>query len=117
MSQTWPIILNLFAAIFGSFGQYCYKIGSQKLKLVPLYQNWQLLLGMILFSLVMVLFVWSFKIGGRISVTFPVYATTFLWGTILGVWLDKEPFNLIQGLGVLLVIGGVSLIAVFSYHN
>lgn len=114
MSQTLPIIINLVAAIIGAFGQYCYKLGSQKLKVTPLIQNWQLFAGVILFSLVMVLFVWSFKIGGKISVTFPAYATTFIWGTLLGVLLDKEPFNLIQGTGIMLVIVGVSLVASFG---
>lgn len=114
MTQTYPIIINLVAAIIGALGQYFYKLGSQKLKISPLLQNWQLLMGVILFSLVMVLFVWSFKLGGKISVTFPAYATTFIWGTLFGVVLDKEPFNLIQGGGVILVIIGISLVAIFS---
>ncbi len=114
MSQTLPIILNLFAAVVGALGQYCYKLGSQKLKAVPLYQNWQIFLGVFFFSLVMLLFIYSFKIGGKISVTFPFYATTFLWGTLLGVYLENESFNWIQGIGVGLVIVGISVIASFG---
>lgn len=114
MPQVYPILLNLLAAFIGAIGQYCYKLGSQKLKEIPIYQNWQILLGVFFFSLVMVLFIWSFKLGGKISVTFPVYATTFIWGTMLGVFFDKEPFNCIQGVGVVCVFVGISIIAAFG---
>ena len=114
MSQTFPIIINLFAAIIGALGQYCYKLGAQKLKIIPLYQNWTIWVGAFLFALVMVMFIWSFKIGGKISVTFPAYATTFIWGTILGVVLDKEAFNWTQGMGLFLVVVGISLVAAFG---
>jgi drug/metabolite transporter (DMT)-like permease len=116
MSQTYPILLNLLAAIIGALGQYCYKLGSQKLKDVPIYENWQIMLGVFLFSFVMILFIWSFKIGGRISVTFPFYATTFIWGTLLGIFLDKEAFNWIQGIGIVCVVVGISIIAAFGRH-
>jgi drug/metabolite transporter (DMT)-like permease len=113
-TQTYPIILNLVAALIGAFGQYAYKIGGTKLGKIPLYQNWELLTGMILFCGVMVMFVIAFKNGGRISVTYPMYATTFIWGTLLGVLIDKEVFNIMQSIGVLLVVAGVSMVAYFA---
>ncbi len=114
MSQTLPITINLIAAIIGAFGQYLYKLGAQKLKLVPIYENWQIIVGALLFTVVMVMFLWSFKLGGKISTTFPAYATTFIWGTILGVVLDKEAFNWVQGTGIVLVVIGISLVAAFG---
>jgi drug/metabolite transporter (DMT)-like permease len=48
--------------------------------------------------------------GGRISVTVPVYALTFVWGAIIGVLVDKEPFNQAQAFGVLLVFVGVAVV-------
>ncbi len=113
-TQTFPILINLLAALIGAVGQYFYKLGAQKLKITPLYENWQILFGAFLFTLVMVMFIWSFKLGGRISVTFPAYATTFIWGTLLGVMLDKEPFNWIQAIGIVLVVIGISLVAAFG---
>lgn len=113
-SQTYPIILNLIAAIVGALGQYAYKVGGVKLKQVPIYQNWELLLGMILFCGVMILFVMAFNKGGRISVTYPMYATTFIWGTLLGVLIDKEAFNINQFIGIIFVVIGVSMVAFFS---
>ncbi len=114
MNQTYPILINLFAALVGAGGQYLYKAGSLRLKDVPIYQNWQIILGAILFTGVMGLFIWAFKMGGRLSVTYPMYATTFIWGCVLGIVIDKEPWNIGQFIGLTLVVLGISTIA---YHS
>lgn len=115
-SQTIPIALNLIAAVLGAVGQWLYKIGGTQLGRIPIYKNWQLYLGMILFCLVMVLFVIAFKLGGRLSVVYPVYATTFIWSMILAITLDKEPWAWAQLLGVFMIVTGVSVIAAFYPH-
>jgi len=114
MNQTIPIILNLIAALFGAGGQYFYKVGASKMKLVPLYQNWNIFLGILSFCVVMVLFVIAYRLGGKISVVFPIYATTFLWGTFLEMIIDKQNLTMPQWLGTALVIIGISVIAIFS---
>jgi drug/metabolite transporter (DMT)-like permease len=113
-SQTLPIILNLIAAVLGAIGQWLYKIGGKQLGLGPILKNWQLFTGMALFCVVMVLFVYAFKLGGRLSVVYPVYATTFVWGMLIAVNLDHEPWAWTQVMGVGLVVLGVSVIA-FGY--
>ena len=110
-SQTIPVLLNLLAAVVGAVGQYLYKIGGNRLGQEPFFKNWPLFTGMILFCGVMVLFVWAFKLGGRLSVVYPVYATTFLWGTLLAVWLEKEPYSVMQLAGVGVVVAGVAMVA------
>ncbi len=114
MSQVYPILINLFAAIIGALGQYMYKIGALRLKEVPIYMNWQLLSGVILFTSVMFLFILSFRLGGKLSVVYPMYATTFIWGAIIGIFIDNEPWNGIQTIGLLLVVLGLFIIAKFS---
>lgn len=112
-SQTVPILLNLLAAVIGATGQWLYKIGGTKLGTIPLYKNWQMFVGMALFCVVMVLFVAAFKMGGRLSVVYPVYATTFIWGFLIATGIDKEPWAMGQLAGIALIIAGVSLIALF----
>lgn len=116
-TQLYPILINLLAAFIGAFGQYSYKLGAAKLKTTPLYQNWEILLGMLLFCAVMVLFILAFKIGGKISVTYPVYSLTFIIGTAIGIWHGKESWSGLQLLGVFLVIIGIGLVAAFSPQN
>lgn len=112
-SQLIPILLNLAAAVFGALGQWLYKIGGNRLGNIPLYKNWQLFSGMAIFCGVMVLFVIAFKMGGRLSVTYPVYATTFIWGMLLSILIEKEPWAWGQIAGVFLIMAGVSMIAIF----
>jgi len=110
-SQWIPILLNLLAAILGAVGQYLYKLGALRLGTQPIYRNWPLYSGMVLFCVVMVLFVVAFRLGGRLSVVYPVYATTFVWGTLLAVGLDGEPVTRLQIAGVGVIVAGVTLVA------
>ncbi len=112
--QMIPIFLNLLAAIFGAIGQYSYKLGAQKLKSVPLYQNWEIFLGMILFCAVMVLFIVAFRLGGKISVTYPVYSLTFVLGSVIGIVHGKEAWSGMQVMGIGLVVLGICMVAAFN---
>jgi len=109
--QKLPIVLNLIAALLGAFGQYAYKKGSARLSEVPLWQNYQIALGVLLFSAVMLCFVVGYKLGGRISVVYPFYATTFVWGALIGYWLEKEPFRWPMAVGILSILIGLILIS------
>ena len=111
-SQAFPILLYLIAGVLGASGQYLYKMGAQRLASEPIYRNWPIFSGMALFCVVMVLFVLGFKAGGKMSVVYPIYATTFVWGTLIAVWLDKEPVSLTQWMGIATIVVGVSLIAI-----
>ncbi len=113
-TQFWPIVLNLLAAFISAFGQYLYKIGSAKLGNEPIYKNYHIFSGIFLFTIVMVLFLGAFKLGGRLSVTYPSYARSFVWGTLLGIYFDKEPWNYGQAWGVFFILIGISLIAALS---
>lgn len=110
-SQTWPILCYLLAGILGAFGQYFYKIGADRLKDVSLFTNWPLFLGAGLFTLVMVCFVAGFRLGGKLSVVYPVYATTFIWATLIAIYIEKETVSLNLWLGILLICTGVVVVA------
>ncbi len=109
--QSFAILCNIFAALLGAGGQWAYKKGAARLTDTPLYANWMLLLGILLFCGVMVLFVMGYKNGGRISVVYPFYATTFAWGALIGFVVEKEPFQWSLIGGTLLVLAGLIVIA------
>jgi|SRR6185312_408147 len=113
-SQKMPIFLYLFSGILGAIGQYLYQLGAKKLSVIPLYKNFYLFGGMASFMLVMVLFVVAFRLGGKLSVVYPFYATTFIWGALIASLLGKETISSLQWIGIAVIILGVSFVAVGS---
>ena len=114
LSYFLPIMLNLIAALAGAFGQYFYKIGGDRLKEVPLFLNWPLYVGGILFCGVTLLFILSYNLGGKISIVYPAYATTFVWSALIAVWLKNESYNMFTIAGTFMIILGVVIIALLS---
>lgn len=110
-SQSLAIVCNILAAFLGAWGQWAYKRGGLRLSDTPFLTNWMLLLGIILFCGVMALFVIGYKNGGRISVVYPFYSTTFIWGALIGIMLEKEPFHWSIPVGISLVLAGLVVIA------
>lgn len=110
-SQKIPILLNCLAAIAGAAGQYLYKKGGVKAAATGVGFNAWVIAGILMFCIVMALFVFSYKLGGRISVVYPFYATTFFWGILIGVLIEKEPWHPLYAAGLALVLGGTALIA------
>jgi multidrug transporter EmrE-like cation transporter len=102
--------LHFLAGAFGALGQYFYKRGG--LRGGPLWENWQILLGVLSFCVVMVLFVISYKLGGRISAVYPAYAATFVWGALLGYYLEGEPLNATVLFGIGLILAGVAVVGI-----
>ncbi len=113
-SQIWPVIVAQVAALFGAFGNYFYKLGAARLGVISIFKNWQIGVGVISFTVVMVCFILSFKLGGRLAVVYPVYATTFLWAFLIGTVLDREPWNVYQLVGILFIAIGVAFVAGFA---
>ena len=113
-NQLVPILLDLLAALIGAGGQYFYKIGAGRLGKVSIFQNWQILVGMILFTGVMICFIAAFKMGGRLSVVYPIYATTFIWGTLIGIKIENEPWSITQLIGIGIIVLGTSIVAIYS---
>lgn len=114
-SQAIPILLYLLAGLFGAIGQYFYKIGADRLSQISFLQNWPIFLGILSFIIVMVLFVMSFKLGGKLSVVYPVYATTFVWGALIAKFALGEQINFSKIIGIFLICAGVAVISRTSH--
>ena len=111
-TQLVPILLYLVAGLSGAAGQYLYKVGADRLGVVPLWKNWHIAGGVVAFTLGMVLFIAAFKLGGRLSVIYPMYATTFIWGALIGVQVAGEPWSWTQVMGIGVIVAGCGLVAV-----
>ncbi len=107
------ILFYLLAAILGAIGQYLFKIGSKTVStnFISWIFNFKIIVAVILYCTVMFLFVFAFKLGGELTVLYPVYATTFIWAAIIGVLFLNETMTVSKVGGILLIILGVLLIA------
>lgn len=106
-----PILLFLVAAFLGAFGQYLYKTGAETSSggLLSWLTNYRLISGALCYITIMILFILAFKIGGSLTILYPVYATTFIWALLIGVFLLKEVLTIGKVLGILLIIAGIFL--------
>jgi drug/metabolite transporter (DMT)-like permease len=109
-SQFLPLALYSVAAVIGAGGQWLYKQGAAQLGEVPLFRNVHLFGGMAAFCLVMVLFVAGFRLGGRLSVVYPMYATTFVWGALIAARVEHEAIGPLQWLAIGIIVAGVVLL-------
>ena len=104
------VVLFLIASLFGALGQYLYKAGAQSVEggFVKYLTNWKILTGVFCYIAVMLLFVVAYKKGGQLSVLYPVYATTFVWGALIAMIAYGEPIKPIN-------IGGMALLFLGMY--
>jgi uncharacterized membrane protein len=105
------IVYFLIASILGALGQYLYKAGADTSgKSIKSYLlNYKLLAGVACYIGVMVLFVAAFKKGGELSVLYPIYATTFIWGALIAMLAFGTPIKPINIMGMVLLLGGMYL--------
>ncbi|HZY59715.1 MAG TPA: hypothetical protein VFE56_08135 [Candidatus Binataceae bacterium] len=105
------VLLFLIASLLGALGQFLYKSGAEltTTSWTSYMLNWRLWLGVICYIAVMVLFIAAFKQGGALSVLYPVYATTFIWAALIGLFVYGEPIKQSNILGVALLIAGMYL--------
>jgi len=108
-----PILFFLVAAFLGALGQYLYKTGAESSSnnFVSWITNYRVILGVLCYVSIMFLFFFAFRIGGPLTVLYPIYATTFIWSLLIGIFLLGEKVNFYNLLGIGLIIVGVYFIA------
>lgn len=106
-TPTLSIVLFLIASLLGAVGQFLYKTGADSASgsIAGYLMNWRILGGVACYIAVMCLFVAAFKRGGALTVLYPVYATTFIWGAVIALVAYGQPIKPINmaGMGVLIV--------------
>ena len=92
-------------------GQLLYKSGAESAgaSIGSYLLNPRLLGGVVCYVAVMVLFVAAFKRGGALSVLYPLYASTFIWGAILALVAYGTPIKTVNVAGMALLVLGMYL--------
>jgi multidrug transporter EmrE-like cation transporter len=110
---TPPLSIFFFAtaALLGAVGQYLYKSGADAASggIASYVLNWRLAVGVSCYFAVMVLFVAAFKHGGRLTVLYPVYASTFIWAALISLVAYGAPIKPVNVAGMAALILGMYL--------
>ena len=107
--MTPAVLLFLLAAFLGAVGQFLYKSGADRATggVATYLLNGRILAGVVCYTAVMVLFVAAFKRGGSLSVLYPVYASTFIWGALIAMLAYGTAIRPVHVLGMTLLVGGM----------
>ncbi len=108
MTKLGAIGMVVFCTIVTSIGQLLWKFGAMRLPEV--FTNWPLILGFILHIIAAAILITSFKTG-EVSVLFPMYATNYVWVSLLSYLYFAEPLNAFKWAGMAAVMIGVVLLS------
>lgn len=105
------IVFFLLAALLRAAGQYLYRSGAEltDASAWSYVANPRLLAGVACYVAVMALFVVAFKRGGRLTVLYPIYATTFVWAALISLTAYGTPIKPINIGGMTLLVAGMYL--------
>lgn len=105
------IVYFVMAAAAGAAGQYLYKSGADAAGggLSSYLFNARLWAGLACYVSVTLLFIAAFKKGGSPTVLYPIYASTFIMGALLGWAIYGIPIRPVNLLGMGLLVAGMVL--------
>jgi len=104
------IAIAAICAVFGALGQLFFKIGSANVSfnILSWIFNFYVVAGVVFYALATIVFIMVLK-KAELSLLYPVVATSYIWVAIFSIFIIKESLSLLNWLGFLLIIGGVSL--------
>lgn len=104
------LLLVAFCALLGAIGQVLFKISSSSIS--SNFVSWfnpKLLLGLLLYAIATILFIYALK-QGNLSILYPIIATSYLWVALFSIWILGESMTVFKWIGTLLIILGIILI-------
>jgi len=107
-TKLWAIALIILTTAFTSAAQVFLKIGSPRLP--EIFTNLPLLAGAVLYVLGAGFMIIAFK-GGEVTVLYPIFATSYVWVSLLSVRIFGETISTFKWLGIFTIIMGVTFIA------
>lgn len=108
-----PLLLIVIVTLLTSFGQFFLKQGAD---LLPMFLTWQLALGIVLYLIAAGIFLNALR-ESNVSLLVPILATSFIWVSLLGVFLLGESLTIINWVGVATIVLGVSIVGVGGQHD
>ena len=109
------IVITLIAAAFAAFAQYLFKryvpaFDLKKHHIKQLFKNKGLWAGGVVYLVSLVIYLKALKTG-ELSFVYPTFASTFIFVSIISRYLLGEKFNRKRVFGILLIIIGITIVA------
>jgi undecaprenyl phosphate-alpha-L-ara4N flippase subunit ArnE len=109
------ILLTLLAALISSLAQLMFKRSVGKIDslkhLLKLITNRGVLLGLAGYGAGFLIELVALS-GGQLSIVYPIFASSFIFVTLLSATILKERISLIRVLGILIIFAGIAIVAV-----
>ena len=110
MHKGYLIALVLFCGFLGAVAQIFFKFAAKDLRLsFSVLLNWRLLLGMGLYLVAMVLFLYALRFG-EVSRLYPLIASSYIWIAILAAILLRERVTPLTIAGILCIVLGIGIL-------
>lgn len=106
------ILMFIVAALLGAVGQFLYKSGAERTNgsAASYMFNARLVGGVACYIAVMFLFVVAFKRGGALTVLYPIYASTFIFASLIAWLAYGTPIRAANIAGMFLLVAGMYLL-------
>jgi len=114
-TKLWAMGIILAATLLTSTAQLFYKFGAEKLSfdILSIITNLELIAGLILYAIGGILLILSFR-GGEVSVLYPIFATSYIWVSLLSMHFLNEVMNFFKWTGIFIIILGIVFIGLGS---
>ena len=107
----FAIAIILAATLITSTAQILYKLGVNKAGSGFGVLNLYLISGILLYAIAAAIVLFAFRIG-QVSVLYPLFATSYIWVSLLSSYFFNESVGAIKLLGISLIIAGVAFIGI-----
>ncbi len=108
------IFMILLSTFIVSIAQLFYKIGADKITFdLNIIYDYPLFIGILLYCTAAIILVRALRYG-ELSILYPIYATNYIWVSLLAVMFLGDIMNILKWLGIFSIILGVTLIGVGS---
>ena len=105
------ILIIILTTLFTSGAQIFYKFGVNKLvpTIFGILSNYYLIAGTIMYIVAGSLAIIAFR-RSEVTVLYPIFATSYVWVSILSIYIFHETINAFNWIGIIAIISGVTFI-------
>ena len=110
-AKTLAVLLILFTTFFTSSAQISMKLGINSINpdILGIISNHYLIQGFFLYAIAGAMAIIAFR-KGQVSVLYPIFATSYVWVSLLSAYFFKEDLSVLKLLGISIIIAGISMV-------